>query len=128
MGQMKKVSKVWNVLVLAGLGFGISAWGFSKSKQTSKEPAEWVWVAKSDGALQCEQNSGIALEVGLAELNHGGVKVAESQKGSDGNMHAQMCGLSGGSLNTYKIEKKYLTKAKALGFSEIPSEGPNEAH
>lgn len=79
---------------------------------------ESVWVQRPDGSKSCEAGSGTTTEKGGEELQKAGVQVLEKGKGDDGRMHAQMCGIETGKLNTYRIKKADLPKALALGYQQ----------
>lgn len=74
-----------------------------------------VFVAKSDGAKQCE-GKGIAPEKMEADLKD--IKVFSKSNQSDGLMRTAVCGASSGRFNVFEIEAKDLEKAKTLGFKE----------
>ena len=80
-----------------------------------------VWILRDDGAKFCVTGSGVTLEEGSAELQAAQIVVLESKKGSDGKMHAQVCGGSRGSTNTYLINRDKIKQAVALGYSEVIS-------
>jgi len=80
-----------------------------------------VWIMRSDGAQFCVAGSGETLVQGSAELAAAHIEVLESKKGSDGKMHAQVCGGYRGSTNNYLINKDKLNQAVALGYSETKS-------
>jgi hypothetical protein len=83
--------------------------------------SEKVWVAKPDGSLQCEAQSGVALSVMKDELKAAHVHIHEAERVSDGKMRAQMCGLPTGWLNSYQINAGDVEKAKSLGFELLSS-------
>lgn len=80
-----------------------------------------VWITRSDGAKQCMPGSGVTLVQGSAELQASHISVLDSKKGTDGKMHAQVCGSSRGSTNNYLIGRDKLDQALALGYSEVVS-------
>lgn len=83
-------------------------------------PVARIWVAKSDGALQCGEGQPVSLKKMSGELKRNGVRVFKQKKIHDGVQRIQVCGAEKGDLNTYQIEKKMLAKAKLLGFSVLP--------
>jgi hypothetical protein len=90
--------------------------GAGATSSTSAPKADQVWVTRGDGAQSCTPGSGQSLDDGANELRKSKVRVLESRKGSDGKMHAQMCGLPSGSTNAYLIPKDDLPQAVALGY------------
>jgi hypothetical protein len=74
-----------------------------------------VWVGKSDGGLQCE-NNGISITTMQSQLV--GIGVYSASKQNDGLIRITLCGASAGNLNVYEIAATDLTAAIALGFSE----------
>lgn len=84
----------------------------------SQNGKDFAWVARPDGAKQCENTEGQSLDAGLEELKKAKIDVLESKKGDDGMMRIQLCGAPAGKENTYKIRRKDLAKARALGFQE----------
>jgi len=77
---------------------------------------EPIWVFKKDGSQSCGLMPGDSIEGAKTQLEKAGVKVIEARKQSDGKMHIQMCGADTGQVNQFKIDKKDLTKAIALGY------------
>ncbi|MFZ2727619.1 MAG: hypothetical protein WAX77_15305 [Methylococcaceae bacterium] len=75
-----------------------------------------VLVAKSDGGLQCENNSGISVADMQTQL--GDITVYSADKESDGLIHPALCGIDAGNFNVYEIAETDLDKAIALGFIE----------
>jgi hypothetical protein len=88
----------------------------SASQAGTATAIEKVWVARADGAESCAPGSGQSLEIGAADLRKLGVRVLDSRKGTDGQMHAQMCGMPTGSTNAYLIPKEDLSRALANDF------------
>jgi hypothetical protein len=94
-----------------------------QSATKSKPPqnaADSVWVAKSDGAQSCEPKTGMSLKQGAEDLSSLKIPILDSKKASDGKMHAQMCGASKGTENSYLIPRKNLVEANQAGFREVP--------
>ena len=75
-----------------------------------------VIIAKADGSLQCEPNSGLALSQ-MAEEQLANIEIISSLKQSDGLVRIRLCGEETGVLNTYKIHGKDLVKAQKAGFT-----------
>lgn len=84
--------------------------------QTAQEAMAHIYVAKSDGAKQCEPKTGVTPEKMESQLK--GVKVYSRASKSDGLMRTSVCGASAGKFNVYEIDKSELDKAKKLGFQE----------
>lgn len=102
-----------------------TVYAFASKKTDGKSSAEdsgsFVWVMKPDGGESCAKDSAISIEQGAEDLKKAKIKILASQKGDDGKMHAQMCGLPTGKLNLYKINKSDLPRAVTLGFEESAS-------
>lgn len=82
-----------------------------------------VWVSRPDGSLQCDEKpAGLSDPVTKAkeELSKKGVRVFEAKKSNDGQMRAQVCGMTTGNETRLLIPKSDLAKAKALGFEASP--------
>ena len=75
-----------------------------------------VTVAKADGSLQCEPNSGLDLER-MAEDQLAGIEILSSSKQNDGLIRIQVCGTETGMLNTYRIQSKDVPKVLKAGFT-----------
>ena len=88
----------------------------SQSPSSSASSSKLIWVQKADGALSCESDQGQSLEVGQKELRKAGVEVFASRKGTDGQMHIQMCGAPQGTYNFFEVRESDLPKALSLGF------------
>jgi len=80
-----------------------------------------VWIRRSDGAQFCVAGSGASLVSGSSDLQAAQIKVLRSKKGTDGKMHAQVCGAPRGSTNNYLIDRAKLQSALALGYAEVIS-------
>lgn len=80
-----------------------------------------VWVSRSDGARSCGAKEGQSVEDVSRELIQAGIKVYEARKGSDGKLHAQVCGASKGTVNAFLISDADFQKARALGFEVAPA-------
>lgn len=74
-----------------------------------------VVIAKPDGSLQCEPNSGLGL-IQMAKEELPEIEILSSSKQSSGFIRIQVCGEETGVLNTYRIYGKYLVKAQKAGF------------
>jgi hypothetical protein len=109
-------------IILSSLVLGASM-GFALKKteavKVSVNRSETVWVGKPDGAQSCSPDSGISLAQGVKELENAHITVLESKKGSDGNVHIQMCGAPTGSLNLFLIPRESVRASQAIGFQEI---------
>lgn len=79
-------------------------------------PGETVWIERSDASIQCEEGSGVALEVMEAQLTEAGIEVYDRRKGDDGMMYPAVCGAATGVTNEYLIAAEDLGQARALGF------------
>jgi hypothetical protein len=94
--------------------------GFSQKKievdTRAVSTEETVWVMRSDGAQSCSTEPGRSLAESALDLETEKIPILESIKGADGAMHIQMCGALKGSVNAYRIPKKYLSKAQKIGF------------
>lgn len=106
------------------LGLGL-ALAFSTAAQ-----AEWVTVAKYNGAVQCE-SSGISLKAMKTELALAKIPAKRARCGVDGMLYPAVCGGGTGRLNLYDIPANKLDAAVALDFqalgtwpeaSEVPCE------
>ncbi len=75
-----------------------------------------IVIAKADGSLQCEPNSGLNLNQMAGELL-AGIEILSSSKQNDGLVRVQVCGEETGILNTYKIYGKDIIKARKAGFT-----------
>lgn len=73
-----------------------------------------VQVAKSDGSIACEPNSGAALSDTQKEL--GEIAVYAAEKLSDGLIRPAVCGIATGEYNVYEIAETDRDQAIALGF------------
>lgn len=101
---------------------GLAAGSNSKAKKPVRSASyqkDTVWIAKPDGALSCEPDSGRTLSQDAEELKKAKITVLESKKGNDGKMHVQMCGAATGSLNSFLIPKAKLSDALALGYGQL---------
>ena len=79
-----------------------------------EDTREFVEIAKYDGSVQCEHPG---IELGLmAREELKGIQIFGSKKQSDGSLRLAVCGAQTGYLNTYKILKKDLVKARKSGF------------
>lgn len=105
------------VLVLVLFNSNVFAFG---AKGSSRKSGETIWVVRSDGAKSCSPEVTESIDQGAALLRGAQIQVLESRKGSDGMMHAQVCGADTGSLNGYLIQKSDLKRALDLGFKEAP--------
>lgn len=76
-------------------------------------------VFKYEGSKQCQQGSGVALEIMQRDLVEAGVDVICAHRGHDGRMRIQMCGADTGKMNLFVIPGEQLPKAQALGFSSV---------
>lgn len=74
-----------------------------------------VVIAKFDGSLQCQPNSGLGL-VQMAEEELPDMEILSSSKQKDGFVRIQACGEETGVLNTYTIHGKDLVRAQKAGF------------
>ena len=75
-----------------------------------------VTVAKPDGSLQCEPDSGLGLDqMALEQL--AGIEILSSSKQNDGLVRIQVCGTETGMLNTYRIHSKDLVRVQKAGFT-----------
>jgi hypothetical protein len=80
-------------------------------------------VFKPAGSRQCE-GGGTPPERLRAELEAAGVKVQATACGTDGRMHAAMCGAADGRLVIFDIDPAQADAAGKLGFqplSKLPS-------
>ncbi len=79
---------------------------------------ESTWVMREDGSKSCDSTGKDALAAGAEALKKMGVAVFEAKKLEDGLMHAQACGMPTGKKNAYRISKKDLKNAEAMGFHQ----------
>jgi hypothetical protein len=75
-----------------------------------------VEVYKYDGSLQCQMGDEVPLDAMAAELEQAGVAVKNRRKGTDGLVHAALCGASSGVINVFEIDSAGLSTAQELGF------------
>ena len=108
----------WTLIFLLPFVLAFSSSRKPESKTSSSALPE-VWVVISDGQKSCESKS-IPVESGGEPLRNSGIMIYQSAKGSDGLMHAQMCGAWTGSLNAYKIAASDVERAKKLGYKLPP--------
>lgn len=96
---------------------------FSVSVFAASPSNDRVWISRPDGSLQCDdsivQKGRDLIAEANAQLKKKGVHVIESKKRNDGQVRAQMCGISTGNETSFLIPKKEFKKAKALGFVEV---------
>lgn len=78
-----------------------------------------IWVARADGALQCEAGSGETPERAAETLKKAGILVYSSRKGSDGQMRIQLCGSPTGTRNEIQIRGRDRAAAEKLGFTVL---------
>lgn len=79
-----------------------------------------VFVAKSDGSLQCGVKAGIKIQDMASELKN--IEIISAKKEHDGLMRIQACGTGTGLMNVYEIRSQDLSKAQKLGFSLFQSD------
>lgn len=91
-----------------------------KKQATPAADVGRVWVVRSDGAQSCGIKEGLSPEQMGDELRKAGIQVFEMRKGTDGKMHAQMCGAPTGGLNGFEILSADLPKALLIGYKEAP--------
>ena len=85
--------------------------GGAASNKTSEST---ILVAKPDGSLQCQENSGISLEKMAKDL--GRLQILKQFKVNDGMMRIQVCGAPTGMYNVYEISESDLKMATDVGF------------
>lgn len=78
-----------------------------------------VSVFKSDQSLQCQENSGVALETHQLELENKGIIVSNARKQADGQPHTAVCDAATGMRNVFDVALKDIEQAIALGFSVL---------
>jgi hypothetical protein len=114
---MVKLPFALGVILSVWIACGVAAHAFSNRRAEAPAPAPaQIWVTRADGARSCSPNSGQSLEDGAAQLRGAHVRVLDSAKGSDGKLHAQMCGAPTGKTNAYLIPKEDLPLAVAQGY------------
>ena len=86
--------------------------------KTLGEPKIWVW--KSDGSKQCQEPAKFTPEDAAEQLRTLGVLVYQSRKGTDGLMHASVCGGATGATVELEIGRVDYQKAVSLGFRSKP--------
>lgn len=111
------------VWVLVTIVTAVSVFGAGKKalESGSEQNANSVWVLRPDGSQSCGMKAGQTTEEAGEELKKAGVQLLDSMKGTDGKMHAMMCGMPEGKVNAYLIPEKDLLKAESLGFKRAPS-------
>lgn len=75
-----------------------------------------VKIAKADGSLACEPNSGISLSKMQEELK--GIQIYSAHKLADGLIRPAVCGIPTGMFNVYEIATSDLENALTRGFIE----------
>jgi hypothetical protein len=88
---------------------------FSLSAHAAGETTK---IAKSNGAKQCEPYR-ISPATMSKELTAHGIKVLSATCGTDGMMHAAVCGGDAGEINIFEIPAGDLGNAKSLGFKPL---------
>jgi hypothetical protein len=83
-------------------------------------PAAQLSVYKPIGSRQCE-GGGTTPESMARELATAGVKVIAATCGSDGRMHAAMCGAPDGRLAIFEIDAEHAAAAAKAGFQPLAS-------
>lgn len=83
-----------------------------------------VKIYRAIGSTQCTPGSGTPAKTMLNQLAARNIPVRAMSCGSDGNMHATVCGAADGSIRIFEIPANGLTAATALGFAPL-SEIPN---
>ena len=101
-------------------GCGVPASQVSGSAASGASGGAVVQVAKSRGAVQCGER-GVAPEAMRKMLEGAGMRVQAARCGSDGRMHAAVCGGATGELNVFDIHQDDLARAQALGFAPLAS-------
>ncbi|MBK9294014.1 MAG: hypothetical protein IPM57_06145 [Oligoflexia bacterium] len=86
--------------------------------QGAQVPREetFITIFKDSGEKQCQPKSQIPISKMKTQLESAKIPVLEYKTQNDGQMHIQVCGSTTGELHTFLIEKKYLPKAKKLGY------------
>jgi hypothetical protein len=88
-------------------------------KKSAPGAADTVWVYAEDGSKQCSVNEPAPpIADGAKALESQGIRVLETRKAEDSGMRIQLCGSPTGSLNAFRIERKDLERAKAMGLRE----------
>jgi len=83
-------------------------------------PSAQLSVAKPIGSRQCE-GGGTTPEAMARELAAAGIKVLATACGTDGRMHAAMCGAADGKLAIFEIEADHAAAAAKAGFQPLAS-------
>jgi hypothetical protein len=86
-----------------------------------------VEVFMYDGTLQCGLGNEIPLEEMAKMLTSARIEVLESRKGIDGLNHIAVCGASTGNINVFRIPRKDLAAAQAIGFRMLVTRELTEA-
>lgn len=81
-----------------------------------------VWIVKPDGSKQCGMEKGVEPKKDAKKLSKKGVKIYESRKGSDGQMHVALCGAASGDTVEHLISAKHLNIATKQGYKELKKE------
>ncbi|MES2208212.1 MAG: hypothetical protein V4525_15615 [Pseudomonadota bacterium] len=114
------MKKTINYILAAFFISSLASQVSSTSQSTGNAISDaWIKVYQSDNSKQCQENSGIPLEVMLKKLNQQGIKVKCSQKNNNGMMHIQMCGGATGIINVFEINREDLKTAQKLGFNSV---------
>jgi hypothetical protein len=120
MSLKSKNSRVFKGLIFASLLAAISgcASGHCNKYGKANIPNDQlkIFVFKYDGSRQCEPQSGVSKKEMSKELSE--ITIYSSEKKSDGQVRVQVCGALSGYANVYKIKKKDLSLAEALGFKK----------
>jgi hypothetical protein len=82
------------------------------------EPGSRTSVAKSMGALQCS-GGGASLAVLQGQLSAAKVQVHSSACGTDGLVHATLCGIADGGIGIFEIPADQVAAAAGAGFVRL---------
>jgi hypothetical protein len=80
---------------------------------TVKSGAASVEVYKHDGSLQCQPDSGVALDSMAQTLTDAGIDVRASRQGNDCLVRPAVCGAGTSVINIYQISDDQLSPAQA---------------
>ncbi|HXU93087.1 MAG TPA: hypothetical protein VFP33_05465 [Gallionella sp.] len=84
----------------------------------SKPPDVSVSFYKYLGSVQCG-GGGESLQSMEQQLEDAGISVFTSTCGTDGNIHAAVCGAADGRIGIFVIPEKQAEAASALGFAPL---------
>jgi len=107
------------MIIVWYIAASLAGWLLVTGALPALEPSdtEMIEVAKSDGSIQCKEDSGISLSEMQLTLTNEGIEIISSRRSHDCLFRASVCGQTTGSVNVYRIKKDKFVAARSLGFS-----------